>query len=170
VLVLCGLVTSTFLPDVLNFERLDPPERALAVFGATVTALLIFFVVARVVYYWRGVVLRLTPRGLLHRAPLFSRFIPWEALVPGTPEPPPSRAWQASTIQLAVSLPNLVELRGMQRVAGDPRRPLVLAQTLVDATLLAWAIRWYAEHPEHRAGIGTPVEHDRLVAALPPPH
>jgi hypothetical protein len=40
----------------------------------------------------------------------------------------------------------------------------------VDATLLAWAIRWYAEHPEHRAGIGTPVEHDRLVAALPPPH
>ncbi len=64
-------------------------------------------------------------------------------------------AWQASTIHLTVSLPDLVELRGWRRPAGDP-------------TLLAWAIRWYTEHPEDRAGIGTPAEHDRLVAILTP--
>jgi hypothetical protein len=32
--------------------------------------------------------------------------------------------------------------------------------------LPADAIRWYAEHPEHRAGIGTQEEHDRLISTV----
>ena len=34
---------------------------------------------------------------------------------------------------------------------------------------LADAIRWYVEHPDDRAGIGTAAEHDRLIAALSTP-
>jgi hypothetical protein len=36
----------------------------------------------------------------------------------------------------------------------------------VDPRLLAAAIRYYVEHPEHRPAIGTQAEYDRLMAEL----
>lgn len=50
--------------------------------------------------------------------------------------------------------------------AGTPQAPVIGLQLEIDPAFLAEAIRWYAEHPEHRAAIGTPAELDRLVAAV----
>jgi len=45
-------------------------------------------------------------------------------------------------------------------------RPGLPVHLNVHPWFLADAIRWYANHPEHRAAIGTDAEHDRLVGAL----
>lgn len=44
--------------------------------------------------------------------------------------------------------------------------PVPTRNTAVDPAFLTGAIHAYAEHPEHRAGIGTQAEHDRLVREL----
>jgi hypothetical protein len=41
-----------------------------------------------------------------------------------------------------------------------------LAMLASDPAYLATVIRYYVEHPERRAGIGTVAEHERLRAAL----
>jgi hypothetical protein len=44
--------------------------------------------------------------------------------------------------------------------------PLLGLQMWIHLVFLADATRWYADHPEHCAAIGTQAEHDRLVGAL----
>jgi hypothetical protein len=126
----------------------------LVVVGAAVTAIAASFA-------WRGFAVELTPAGIRSRVPLHQRLIPWQALVLGGP-PLPQR--NAKRLQLAVARPELVVQRGWNAASGTRERPTLPVDT--HAWLLAGAIRWYLEHPADRAAIGTPVEHDRLVAEL----
>jgi hypothetical protein len=157
-IVLCGGLAA-FLIAVL--------DRRTMIALAPLVAVLIIMIVFGVATAWRGILLRLTPEGLVYRGPLFHQFVPWEALAAGGPHPPASRSSTTATISLLVTRPELVVRRGILR--GTARQPSIPAVSNVDATFLAWAIRWYAEHPEDRAGIGTQIEHDRLVATLSPP-
>jgi hypothetical protein len=62
----------------------------------------------------------------------------------------------------------LVVRKGWIILGGSHEYPVLQAQTSVHPWFLVDAIRWYAEHPEHRADIGTQSEHDRLLATLVP--
>jgi hypothetical protein len=108
-------------------------------------------------------VIELTPSGLRWDARLFRRDIPWEALAPGGPHRPSLHARQ---LALMTQRPELVTQRGIGLGAGTTRMPLLGLQMRIHPVFLADAIRWYADHPEHRAAIGTQTEHNRLVAAL----
>jgi hypothetical protein len=117
---------------------------------------------------WNGPVYRLTPSGIVWRAPLARQEIPWEALAPGGPVRPQSGTWMTGRLHLATVRPDLVRQRGIRSWIGNPQYPALPIQTRVHPWFLADAIRWYAEHPEHRAGIGTQAELDRLIATLAP--
>jgi hypothetical protein len=107
--------------------------------------------------------LQLTATGLRWDAQVFRRSIPWEALAPGgPPRPGPTD----SKLILATVRPDLVTEAGLHLGTGTPQAPVVSLQLKVHPAFLADAIRWYAEHPEHRAAIGTQAELERLVAAL----
>jgi hypothetical protein len=62
--------------------------------------------------------------------------------------------------------PELVTQRGWALAYGTRQSPSIPLQLNVHPWFVADAIRWYAEHPEHRSAIGQPAEHDRLLAAL----
>ncbi|HZM79337.1 MAG TPA: hypothetical protein VFC19_26700 [Candidatus Limnocylindrales bacterium] len=102
----------------------------------------------------------LTPEGVMARTLWDRRTIPWEALAPGGPPRPGPRNGR---IRLAFARPELVR-RGRFRVPG--KGDWITAQLDVQPWLVADAIRWYVEHPEDRAAIGTEAEHARLLAAL----
>jgi len=102
----------------------------------------------------------LTPEGVVWRALWYGRTIPWEALSPGGPLRPGSNEVH---MRLVFTRPELVRRRGL-RLLDRPDR--LTTQTEVHPWLLADAIRWYVEHPEHRAAIGTEAEHARLVSAV----
>lgn len=120
------------------------------------------------VFAARGMTLRLTPEGIEQRLPTFRRLIPWVALAPGGPPAPPAKP-VINAIELAVTDPSLIKQSGGVLGAGTPQRPYVPHSTPVHPWLLAGAIRWYAEHPEHRTAIGTQAEHDRLIAVVAKP-
>ncbi len=82
--------------------------------------------------------------------------IPWEALAPGFPRHP---AVSSRTLALTVARPDLMPARMR-------RSPVLPLGWDTHPQLVAAAIRWYVDHPEDRARIGTQAEHDRLVAAL----
>ena len=138
-----------------------------AVFGF-VGLLISASAVVAAIFAARGMTFRLTPDGIEQRLPLFRRLIPWAALAPGGP-PPPRAKPVINAIELAVTDPSLIQQSGGVLGAGTPQRPYVPHHTPVHPWLLAGAIRWYAEHPEHRAAIGTQAEHDRLIAAVAKP-
>ena len=107
--------------------------------------------------------LRLTATGLRWDTRVFRRDLPWEALAAGGP-PRPGRA--DSRLTLATVRPDLVTEAGVNLGAGTSQAPVISLQMKVHPAFLADAIRWYAEHPEHRAAIGTQAELERLVAAV----
>lgn len=135
------------------------------VFGLAIVAVLGIMVTFSLLT-WRGYGLELTPNGITERASGFRRTIPWVALAPGGPLRPAGFPYR---LDLAVLRPDLVSQRGWSLGSlghGSRQRPRLDIQLHVHPWFLADAIRWYAEHPEHRAGIGTPVEHARLLAAI----
>lgn len=77
----------------------------------------------------------------------FRRAVGWDELAPGGP-------LRAHPGERKLRL----ETRGGARS--------ISTQVDVNPWFLADAIRWYVEHPEHRGGIGTQAEHDRLTAGL----
>jgi len=93
--------------------------------------------------------LELTAEGVLLDQPFRRRTVRWDELVPGRPAHPPDR----DSLILTVRGP-----------AGTVSLPLFGVR--VDTRFLADAIRFYAEHPESRAEIGTQPSYDHLVAAL----
>ncbi|GAA2372917.1 hypothetical protein GCM10010170_075370 [Dactylosporangium salmoneum] len=145
----------------------DPARSALdkgfATLMTALVAMIILLAVVTVVFAWRGLVLELTPAGLSWRGPLFRRTVPWEALAPGGP---PRPRLDADRLHLAVTQPDLVVQRGLALGFGPRQHPAVALQVAVHPWFLADAIRWYAEHPEHRAAIGTDAEHQRLITEL----
>jgi hypothetical protein len=145
------------------------PERAtdwplfLLEFAAVLALTALLF--ARAYFSWRRPFdLCLTPEGILWRDELLHRFIPWPALALGGPSHPRP---DEKDLRLVVARPELVTRPGFQLVAMGPiRYPHINLMVDVRPDFLADAIRWYVEHPEDRAAIGTVAEHDRLVAVL----
>ncbi|TDB95198.1 hypothetical protein E1091_10345 [Micromonospora fluostatini] len=126
------------------------------------TVLLAAVFVAQVVTVVRGRVgVDLTPAGVEVREPLGVRTIPWAALAPGAPG-----AWSGGQmLYLDVRYPDLVTGWGLRW--GSRRSPGIgLGHLNVHPEFLAAALRHYVDHPEERAGIGTPVGYDRLRRAL----
>jgi hypothetical protein len=67
---------------------------------------------------------------------------------------------------LALTTPGLVRQRDVAWTDGRKIRPHVPLAVDIHPWFLGDAIRRYADHPEHRAAIGTREEHERLTAAL----
>ncbi|MEV0269338.1 hypothetical protein AB0H43_11210 [Hamadaea sp. NPDC050747] len=127
-----------------------------AVFG-------LFFLLHRLWRIGSAPGLRLTPDGVDWNIGIFSRQVPWESLAPGGP-PRPSP--NTHLIQLRLLRPDLVTQQGQAVGTGQRHAPVIPARVGIDTALLADAIRWYAEHPQDRAAIGTPAEHERLLRVL----
>ncbi|MFF4893334.1 hypothetical protein [Micromonospora chersina] len=106
---------------------------------------------------WRGVAVELRPDGVHQRDVTGSLTVPWEALTPGRPSRPAARA---ATLALTYAQPDLVRRRGIlrlgRRLRVDNVHPWFIADT----------IRYYVDHPQHRAAIGEPAEYQRLLHAL----
>ncbi|MEU5528318.1 hypothetical protein ABZ744_15365 [Micromonospora chersina] len=106
---------------------------------------------------WRGVAVELRPDGVHQRDITGSLTVPWEALAPGRPSRPAARA---ATLALTCAQPDLVRRRGIlplgRRLRIDNVHPWFIAD----------AIRYYVDHPQHRAAIGEPAEYQRLWHAL----
>lgn len=106
---------------------------------------------------WRGVAVELRPEGVYQRDFTGSLSVPWEALAPGRPSRP---ALRAATLVLTYTQPDLVRRRGIlplgRRLRIDSIHPWLIADT----------IRYYVDHPQHRAAIGEPAEYQRLWHAL----
>lgn len=87
-----------------------------------------------------------------------SLLVPWIALDEHTTLPPSRR----DAVELVVVDPaQVIRMGPVLR-----RRVLRIQSSLVNQVFLAEVIRYYVEHPEHRAAIGTAVGYDRLRADL----
>lgn len=118
----------------------DPGLQALMAFPA-------LMVVAAFALLWLpGPELRLTPAGITVRNAFRPHTIRWDDLLPGGPHP---GRW---TIRLLHRSPD--------GKTGSSR--ITVFRLHINAVFLATVLRHYAERPEHRAGIGTQAEHDRL--------
>lgn len=120
--------------------------------------LLLVAVGVQVASGWRGVSVELRPDGVCQRDVTGSLMVPWEALAPGHPFQP---AVGVATLALAYAQPDLVRRRGILPLG---RRRLRIDN--VHAWFIADAIRYYVDHPQHRAAIGEPAEYQRLWHAL----
>ncbi|MEU8006742.1 hypothetical protein AB0B66_36765 [Catellatospora sp. NPDC049111] len=108
------------------------------------------------VLIWRGSpALELRAEGIRLTGP-GGADIPWESLTPGLPRRPKPSSW---SLALTVARPDLLP----ERMRGRAFLPLGWD---THPHLVVDAIRWYVDHPEDRARIGTQAEHDRLVSAL----
>ncbi|MEU3453637.1 hypothetical protein ABZ671_08545 [Micromonospora sp. NPDC006766] len=125
-------------------------------------ALWLLLVVAFVVAVFAGRPrMDLTPSGIEQRDLLGRRHIAWEALAPGTPVREPS----GNSLVLMVVRPELVARRGL--VWGLATRPwLALSYFSIHPWFLTDVLRWYVDHPQERAGIGTEAGNVRLCRAL----
>jgi hypothetical protein len=108
--------------------------------------------------FWRGFTIELTPTAIQTHIPTHHRTIPWSALAS---DGPLEIERDARGIRLVVGRPDLVVQRGWHPLCGTRQRPRL--DSHVHSMALAAAIRWYAEHPEHRPAIGTPAELERLT-------
>lgn len=141
-----------------------PPEGFLGWAALVATVLITLLAVSQSILAWPARHVALTPAGIQWRSPLYRRLVPWDALARGGPAVP---SLVATRIPLEVISPESVVVRGMGFLSGSAARPAVVTGQLdVHPRLMAAAIRWYAEHPEDRAAIGTSAEHERLRAAL----
>jgi hypothetical protein len=165
------VISAIFLPQVVRqWRTVDDPDRAVTTLNigfasvSTIVLLLTTLVlVTTAVMVWRGPGIKLTPAGVWWRGGPGRRLVPWESLAPGGPPRPRT---DAKRLSLAVVRPELVIQRGWTMGLGNRQAPALPLQVDVHLWFLADAIRWYAEHPEDRAAIGTHAEHDRLVMAL----
>ncbi|GIF75608.1 hypothetical protein [Asanoa siamensis] len=97
----------------------------------------------------------LTPAGVTVGSPFGHLTVPWEGLRPGYPLRPAPRD---AMLSLAVARKDLTRRRGLGTV--------FLRWIDVNPLFLTDVIRYYVDHPEHRAAIGTTEEHDRLTTSL----
>jgi hypothetical protein len=128
---------------------------------------------------WIGFDISLRPDGLYDRRAVGTVFVPWQAtpaahvarrpdrtttvvIPPGAiPVQDTDAAGRRPTeVRMAYGRPELV------RTGGLTRNVKRLITDQVDASFLAAAITFYANHPVHRAGIGTVHGHRHLQQAL----
>jgi hypothetical protein len=137
----------------LSMRRTDPTG------GLFSTSLLVLIVLSNVLTYisvsiamTRRPRLDLTPDGVRLLSPFRrGRSATWGELVPGVPTRLPGPDNAALTINS----------HGHARQIN-----LDLRQVRVHGWFAADAIRYYVDHPERRAGIGTPSEYEHLLEAL----
>jgi hypothetical protein len=142
--------------------------------GLQVVAVLLFVAQA-----WQGYDIALRPDGLYDRRSLGTLIVPWEAIPvprpgrrPGRPtgavfppgafaaqDPHPADV-QLAEVRLGYVQPDLVRRRGL---VWNTKR---IYAVHLDARVLAGAIGFYAQHPEHRASIGTDSGYRLLHRAL----
>lgn len=96
----------------------------------------------------------LTPDGISMPAAFGSRFVPWDALSTGPAREP-----------LSAYVHDRAKIRKRGLVLTRPAR-LEAQSRLVHPGFITYVIGYYAEHPEHRAAIGTPEEYARLRTQL----
>lgn len=129
--------------------------------GLTVLAAVVIVVLVAAVFNGRPRI-DLTPAGIEIRETFGRRTVPWAALAPGTParQPFPRK------VVLTVTRPELVQRRGLVR--GSAAAPVLdLAWLNVQPWFLADVLRWYVDHPQERAALGTEAGNERLCQALP---
>ncbi|TDB71595.1 hypothetical protein [Micromonospora sp. KC723] len=112
-----------------------------------------YVAVVRISDAWRGTKLHLRPEGIEERSTVRSLFVPWDAVDPARMKRPSLRGQQ---LTLPYAQPRLVHRRGL----GSKKR---LTIDTVHPWFIADVTRHYAEHPEHRAAIGTTTEYQRLL-------
>ncbi|GIM97800.1 hypothetical protein [Paractinoplanes toevensis] len=95
----------------------------------------------------------LSPKGLTLRRPLRRDEIRWDKLLPGGPPRPAKRN------------PGTIDVLRSAATPGRPAERLSLPSDglHIDAAFLAYAIRWYVEHPDRRAQIGNALELAELL-------
>ena len=128
-----------------------------------VIALSVLAMVRPVYLAWNAMLVELVASGVRLRGLAGTRLVPWDALTPDGPSPPPR---SANRLWLVAARPELVTDRGWVIEFGPRQRPAIPLQVDMSTVFLADAIRWYVEHPDDRASIGTRVAHDRLLAQL----
>jgi hypothetical protein len=132
------------------------PLVAIAVVQAVLAAVAILVIVAAV--FQGRPRIDLTADGIEIRETLGRRTVPWAALMPGTPARQPS----ARRMVLTVTRPELVRRRGLVRRA----LVLELVWLRVQPWFLTDVLRWYVDHPQERAALGTEAGNERLCRAL----
>jgi hypothetical protein len=140
------------------------------------------YVVAIVVFVthaWRGYEVSLRPDGLYDRRVFGTLVVPWDAIRAAYPQVRPGRpttivippgAYAAhetnpprerrGELRLDYAYPDLIRRKGL------PGKVTQLNTTQVDTRFLAAAISFYAQHPEHRTGVGTEDGYRCLQRAL----
>ncbi|GIH05891.1 hypothetical protein Rhe02_39580 [Rhizocola hellebori] len=169
-LIVFGFFLGQWLPQLGDLDNSDPVSAQIDRVGTVLTGTLIavwtIIIAFSVILAWfGGPALELTPAGIRSRRPFQRLLIPWEALHTGGPLRPGTDVWSTGALRLSFAQPDLVQCRGLMGAMFRRNPSLALAYD-AHPWLLADTIRWYAEHPEHRAGIGTQEEHDRLIAAV----
>lgn len=149
-LLLVAAIAGSLLRD-LGSEAEWPVHRPVLVLGAVVMAVAIAGT-------WRGTGIELRPDGLRDREVAGILIVPWDALPVVTPSR--SRSTFKTYLRVTYARPELVRRRGL---AVSRRR---LSTDGIDQQFAARAIRYYVTHPEHRAAIGTPTEHNRLLSEI----
>ncbi|MGW4461251.1 hypothetical protein [Micromonospora sp. NPDC004704] len=158
-------LTLTAFVTNLELRMLDPDEGsallALIMVGLLVAVGVFGLSLLWVVAIFRdGIRLELRPESLVVVTLLGRQEVPWEAIAVGPP-PRPS-TWDASPI--GIGRQDLVRTTGLIKVFPQVLPPL--DRLGVQPAFLTNAINHYLLHPEHRAAIGTPEEHDRLQRAM----
>ena len=149
----------------LPLQTLEEGDGLASALYAALTFLLLAGVVAMsllwvVAIFRDGIRLELRPEGLLVVTLLGRHVVPWEAVAVGPP--PYTSRWKTSRI--IIGRPELVRTSGLLRLY--PQVLLPLPQLGVQHAFLTNVINHYLWHPEHRAAIGTPEEHERLVGRI----
>jgi hypothetical protein len=115
-----------------------------------------FLMAAAWLIIWRPWI-ALTPTGLVVQRFRRRVVVAWDDIAPGEPAKPRKRRPRSLNLYL----------KGEPLYGTIPLcEEVPVGSFFVDAAFLVAAIRYYAEHPEHRAGIGTETEHARLVVLL----
>ena len=125
-----------------------------------ITCLVVGTVLAAAAVLWPGQI-ALTPQGIQYTVGTRTVIAPWSALEPQAPAAP--RAGLTGTIDLTVA--HSEQIRGGQPDA-EGRLGVPAAGYFVNPRVLTGTIAHYLTNAEHRVGIGTRVEYERLTAAL----
>jgi hypothetical protein len=133
-----------------------PVRYAYAGFMAVLAGLTVILCVPVVGRVLRGrPVLALTPGALVVTDIFGTRRYPWDALRPGLPVWPDSRR----TLRLTVDRPDLVTRTGLPVTVNW----VALQAAHVHPGFAADVIRFYVDHPDRRAALGTRAEYDDLL-------
>jgi hypothetical protein len=127
----------------------------------TAVALLVALAVYLAMNALRGSGLRLSPDGLIVQTALSHRLVPWDAIKPNTPQ---RALLRTPLLTLQIARPEQVQRSGP--VFGSGRIIRIPLDFNTHPWFLTDTIRWYVDHPDDRAAIGTAAELDRLQRTL----